>query len=144
MNLKQLFFVPLVVGGVTIFSSNSARHTAHTNGTEEVAKKLDSLEVEVNGVKYTIHLKDTVHIGYGSGTDDAFLYIYRQSKYGQEYLGRESSGKSGKVHRIRYFKMNDSYMLEIRGKFGSYAANIPQVFEKKEIIGFNSMRFYKD
>jgi hypothetical protein len=95
------------------------------------AKSLDSATVVIFGKSYTIHVGDTLKLGYGSNPDGSFMYITGMDKSG--------ASKTVVIKSIRYFRSLDLTEIRIKGKGINHMAQIPQAFEKMEIVSINGV-----
>ncbi len=101
------------------------------------AKSIDSATVVIFGKSYTLHVGDTLQIGYGANPDGSFMYIYSGAGDSKQGMDKSLAGKTVVIKKIRYYKHGDITEIFIRGKGIQHLAQVPQAFEKKEIIRIN-------
>src|SRR4051812_38260084 len=119
--MKTLFLLPLVC--LSLFLS-----------AQKSEKPATTYTAKSNGVSHIIQVGDTIHLGYGSTPYGSFMFIVTGSPpHGME---KEAGGRSGEVTKVKYWKSTDQYELNIKVKgYGSYAVQVPQAIDKKEVIG---------
>lgn len=139
--LVGLFLCSLAILGLSFTSKHSIDRIIKPG---ETYKKLDSLEVTVNKKTYWIHKGDTAQLGYGSGENGTFVYIFFPKGQIKEPLSPLEASKKAVVKRIFQFKNQNSTFLKISVNGAWYEAYIPQCLDKKEIVGFNQVKFYED